>query len=160
MSTTTNTTTAAMADPVPESDALHRRREALHHGCIACGREYVGGIGLRCELQRDGSVAGVFEPQGWMTGYDGRLHGGIVAMLLDSAMTQCLFAHDHAAVTAVLHIRYRKPAPLTGRYRVEARLDEARHGHFRLSARLWRAAERIAEADAQFVLDPDETGTA
>jgi acyl-coenzyme A thioesterase PaaI-like protein len=37
------------------------------------------------------------------------VHGGIIASLLDGAMTHCLFAMDICAVTADLHVRYRHP---------------------------------------------------
>lgn len=156
----TNTTTANTTDPTPDplpsptDAALARHQAARHHGCLACGGEHVGGIRLPCAVQADGSVAGDFEPQAWMSGYNGRLHGGLVAMVLDSAMTQCLFAHDRPAVTAVLHTRYRKPAPLVGRYHVQARLVKHAGDHYRLTAQLRLDHERIADAEAQFVTDP------
>jgi acyl-coenzyme A thioesterase PaaI-like protein len=37
------------------------------------------------------------------------IHGGIVSTLLDAAMTNCLFALGHVAVTADLHVRFRHP---------------------------------------------------
>ncbi len=42
-------------------------------------------------------------------GYQDIIHGGILAMVLDSAMTHCLFAQGMVGVTADLHIRYLHP---------------------------------------------------
>jgi acyl-coenzyme A thioesterase PaaI-like protein len=41
-------------------------------------------------------------------GYPNCLHGGMIATLLDVAMTNCLFAHGKAAFTAELTVRFRE----------------------------------------------------
>jgi len=50
-------------------------------------------------------------------GFRDILHGGVISSLLDGAMTNCLFAHGIAAVTAELVVRFRHPiatgSPLT-----------------------------------------------
>ena len=142
-----------MSNPIgpPTQASLDRHRAARHKGCLACGGEHVGGMRLHCRVQPGGLIVGDFEPQAWMSGYDGRMHGGMVAMVLDSAMTQCLFAHDLVGVTAVLHTRFRKPAMLNYRYRVEARLTEYVGYGYRLTANLLHGDDRIADAEAQFV---------
>lgn len=61
---------------------------------------------LLCE---DGAVEAVFECKTRFQGYEGLLHGGIVSSLLDGAMTNCLFAHGIAAVTAEMTVRFRHP---------------------------------------------------
>jgi acyl-coenzyme A thioesterase PaaI-like protein len=63
-----------------------------------------GGDGVQAELDCDDSLQG----------YDGRLHGGVIAAALDGAMTHCLFELGRTAVTAELNVRYRHPV-LTGR---------------------------------------------
>jgi len=88
---------------------LDHMRDASHADCVACSTDSV--LGLRCSARPDGSVATVFQPAPWMAGYDGLLHGGIVAAALDAAATQCLFAHGIEGLTALLRIRYRRPAP-------------------------------------------------
>lgn len=89
-----------------------------------------------------------------MVGYDGRMHGGLIATLLDSAMTQCLFAQGIVAVTATLDIRYRQKVELTGRYLVQARLESTGSRVYRLSAAVMQAERRMATAKAQFVQLP------
>ena len=68
------------------------RRSSL----LAC---HESGLGLRFEPQADGSVAAYFACAPNYQGYPGRLHGGVVSMLLDAAMTNCLFARGIQAVT-------------------------------------------------------------
>lgn len=44
-----------------------------------------------------------------LQGYRGILHGGMIAALLDAAMTHCLFRQGIQAVTADLHVRFLLP---------------------------------------------------
>ena len=62
---------------------------------------------MRFFPQADVSVAAEFHCDGAYQGYKGMIHGGIVSTLLDAAMTNCLFAMGHVAVTADLHVRFR-----------------------------------------------------
>jgi acyl-coenzyme A thioesterase PaaI-like protein len=45
-------------------------------------------------------------------GYPQRLHGGIIALLLDTAMTHCLFSRGLQGVTARLEVRYYSPVEI------------------------------------------------
>jgi len=74
----------------------------------------------------DGSVQGEFASDKDCEGYVGRLHGGLIAALLDSAMTQCLFAHGCQAFTAELSVRYRQPVTAAESLTVCAWLAESR----------------------------------
>ena len=55
--------------------------------------------------------------------FKGLLHGGVIASLLDGAMTNCLFAHGRAAMTGELNVRYRKPVVI-GEEMLHSRLDQ------------------------------------
>jgi acyl-coenzyme A thioesterase PaaI-like protein len=57
----------------------------------------------------DGSVSASFLGHSALEGFQGFLHSGMIASLLDGAMTNCLFARGHVAMTAELKVRYRKP---------------------------------------------------
>jgi uncharacterized protein (TIGR00369 family) len=52
---------------------------------------------------------------------DGRIHGGVLAALLDGAMCNCLMALGVTAVTADFQVRYRHPVRVGAEARVEAR---------------------------------------
>ncbi len=83
-----------------------------HPSCLVCGSERADGLALRFERQADGSVAAEFDCAAMFQGYPDRLHGGVVAMLLDAAMTHCLFARNVAGLTAKLSIRYHRAVVL------------------------------------------------
>jgi uncharacterized protein (TIGR00369 family) len=57
----------------------------------------------------DGSVQAGFACPPACEGYKGVLHGGVIASLMDGAMTNCLFAHGWTAMTAELSVRFRHP---------------------------------------------------
>lgn len=142
-------TTIAMARTGPMTPTPLRQR--FHACCFACGDNTSAGLGLRCEAACGGVARARFIPQPWMRGYADRLHGGIVATVLDSAMTQCLFQHGVAAVTADLRVRFRRPALMTSRFEVIARIVEQRHGVWCAAAELLFQEVRIATATARFV---------
>ncbi|MFH1999293.1 MAG: hotdog domain-containing protein, partial [Planctomycetota bacterium] len=82
--------------------ALARR---THPNCVVCGRENPKGFHLHFSLQKDGSVEGHFYCSKNLEGYPEQLHGGVIASLLDGAMTHCLFLHGYTAVTVELSIK-------------------------------------------------------
>lgn len=81
----------------------------LHDTCIICGIKNPVGLKLQFEVLPDGSVRSEFMCKFIFEGYKEILHGGVIASLIDSAMTNCLFAHDILAFTAELTIKYKMP---------------------------------------------------
>ncbi len=96
-----------------------------HPACLVCGNGRPDGLALRFEQQADGSVAAEFDCSAVFQGYPDRLHGGVVAMLLDAAMTHCLFARSIAGLTAKLAIRYHRAVMLGVPAVVRARLADS-----------------------------------
>ena len=85
--------------------------DRCHPACFACSVQGGGGLGLQFKEEPDGSVVGSFACDGKYQGYPDRLHGGVVAMLADAAMTHCLFVHHIKAVTGTLKLRFPRPVP-------------------------------------------------
>ncbi len=137
-------------DPRPDEQAR------LHPDCVVCSPTNPHGLHLQCQRQPDGSVAARFDPAPWLCGYHGRVHGGVLRLLLDAAMTQCLFEHGITAVTARLHIRYHHPAPDDQRYLITARIEESYHQLYQMSATIEAAGQPIATATARFMEVPAE----
>jgi len=94
-----------------------RRRE--HRNCVVCSAANPRGLGVDFVGLEDGGVEAVFGCGKEFEGYNGLLHGGVISALLDGAMTNCMFAHGHAALTAELNVRFHRPvligAPVTVR---------------------------------------------
>ena len=120
--------------------------------CFGCGLD--NGAGLRIDgFDVDGvTVAAWFRPGAQHRGFQGILHGGIVATALDEilAWTAILVART-MAVTATLDLKYRAPAPGDAIYRLEGRLVEQRGRRLVLSGHCEVGNTRIAEARGLFL---------
>ena len=90
-------------------DTLHKIRARTHRNCVVCGTANGRGLRLVFRPSEDGSVQATFDCEKAYEGYANVLHGGVVSALLDGAMTNCLFAHEHPGVTAELTVRFRHP---------------------------------------------------
>ena len=76
------------------NEQLQRRREQAHPNCFVCEPHRPFGLRMAYESQADGSVRAHMNcPRLWQ-GYPGMVHGGIIASILDGAMTHCLFARS------------------------------------------------------------------
>jgi uncharacterized protein (TIGR00369 family) len=95
-------------------DTLHETGARAHPDCVVCGKANGQGLRLSFRTTEDGGVHATFDCGKAYEGYADVLHGGVVATLLDGAMTNCLFAHGHPGVTAELTVRFRHPV-YTGR---------------------------------------------
>lgn len=83
--------------------------EKIHPYCVVCSRNNPRGLQLKFTRMDGNSVEGTFFCNAMLEGYPGRLHGGVIASVLDGAMTHCLFEHGFSAVTVELNVRYRHP---------------------------------------------------
>lgn len=96
-------------------------------------------------------------PQPNHQGYDGVVHGGILASVLDDAMANCLWLQGITAVTAKMSLRYREPVPVGSRLLVYGRLLQEREKT--ATAEGWmtnRAGDTLVEATGTFFKLPDE----
>ena len=82
---------------------------SAHKNCVVCGPSNDRGLHVQFVTLADGGVEASFACNRAFEGYTGSLHGGVISALLDSAMTNCIFAHGHTPVTAELKVRYRHP---------------------------------------------------
>ncbi len=120
-------------------------------GCFACGQENPIGLRLRFTAQGD-SVRAEFTPGPRYQGYEGVVHGGIVAAALDDAMAQLFHMRGQESLTARLEIRFRRETPVGQRLVVTARLTGERTRLFTAEAVLSLLdGTRLAEAKGTFV---------
>ena len=99
----------------------------------------------------NGDVSASFQGNSLLQGYDGILHGGVISALLDSAMANCLFQRNIAAVTAELQVRFLLPVPYSARMYLRAWIIEETKMLFKLKAELTLDDTLMACADALFV---------
>jgi uncharacterized protein (TIGR00369 family) len=127
-------------------------REAAHPRCIACSPGSHLGLGLEFHDVGDGSVQSTFDCAAVFEGYPGCLHGGIISTILDSAMTNCLFAKGHQAVTAELLVKFHAPVALARSALTEARATRDMFPLFVMEASLKQDGETKVTATAKFVV--------
>ena len=89
--------------------------------CFGCGGANTRGMQLAFEKDdATRKILGVFR-LGWeYQGGSGFIHGGIIATVLDEAMSKVSRFRDARAVTAELAIEYLKPVPVDADLRIEA----------------------------------------
>ncbi len=77
--------------------------------CFVCGQD--NPIGLRLRFVRDGDgVRAEYTPSDLHVGYEGLVHGGILAALIDDALANVWFTRGAEAVTAKIEVRFRQEA--------------------------------------------------
>jgi acyl-coenzyme A thioesterase PaaI-like protein len=84
-------------------------------------------------------------------GYAGMLHGGMVATLLDAAMTHCLFARHEIAVTAELRIRFRAAVLVGMPAAIRAWQVRTRGAMKEVCAELWQDGSLCATGHGKFI---------
>ena len=90
--------------------------------CFACGKDNPDGMHLKFTINRERKrFVSSFRLSKRFTGPPGYCHGGIIATILDDAMSKLNKLRDVIAATAELKIEYLKPVPLRTPLRVESR---------------------------------------
>jgi len=124
----------------------------LHPHCIVCGADNPRGLGLVFSACADGGgVEARFDCAGSAEGYVGLVHGGVVSMLMDAAMAQCLFHLGCVAHTAELTIRFRHPVLVGREARVRAWRERTRGRLHVLGADFSQDGRVKAVATAKFL---------
>jgi acyl-coenzyme A thioesterase PaaI-like protein len=140
--------------PVDSENAQARMQQtqgAAHPFCFVCSGSNPMGLALRYGAQPDGSVAATFLGSCALEGYAGLLHGGVIAALLDGAMTNCLFARRIAALTVELRVRFHAGVAAAEAVTVSARLEDESHGLYQLRAELAQGGAVKASATGKFM---------
>lgn len=77
--------------------------------CFACGKDNEHGLHMHFEINEEECRA-YFTPRKEHQSYNGRVHGGLVAVLLDEVTGNYLYCKEgKPAYTAKMEIRYRQP---------------------------------------------------
>jgi uncharacterized protein (TIGR00369 family) len=116
-----------------------RKRLPNSTGCYVCGSENVRGLGVTFEYE-DGVVSTHFVARPEYCGYNDRVHGGVMAALLDEVMGWApSVINRRFCVAAEIVIRYLKPLPIGQTVIVRGEMTADR-------GRLWEARGEIVDA--------------
>ncbi len=108
-------------------DDLVTAKKAEYEACFGCGATNPIGIHVAAFERVDGGISAVFTPLPEHRGFEGLLHGGIIATALDEMLGWTAMLEEGVSVfTGKLELRYRKPAAPGGTYRLQGFLDERR----------------------------------
>jgi uncharacterized protein (TIGR00369 family) len=132
-------------------ERLSEVRNQGHDRCVVCAPSHP--LGLRVEYHADaaGVVHAEFPCQRVFQGYPGQLHGGVIAALLDGAMTNCLFAQGIEGVTGELMVRFLRPVVTDRMATVRACLTRVSHRLYILEAELTQEQVPVARAQGKFL---------
>lgn len=103
------------------SEHLKPMAHAAQNRCFGCGQANATGLKLEFLLAADGSVVSLPTIPDSFEGPRGFLHGGIVATLLDEAMSKSVRAKGFVAMTRHLEVEYLRPVPSRSPIRIEGR---------------------------------------
>jgi uncharacterized protein (TIGR00369 family) len=126
-------------------DDAGRRYAFADHHCFACGRDNPIGMRLRIELG-EGEARTEWVAGEDYVGWSDKLHGGIIATLLDEVMAWAPSSFDSWAVTAEMTVRYRSPASPGERLEAEGRVVERRR-------RIYEVRGEVRGADGRLVAE-------
>lgn len=129
-------------------------RADTHPFCMVCSLSNPLGLGLKFTCEEDGAVSATFLGHPALEGFQGLLHDGVIASLLDGAMTNCLFAHGCAAMTGELNVRYREPVVIGEEMRIRAWIERSLPPSHLLTAELKQGDCVKAGATAKFMERP------
>lgn len=131
------------------------------HDCFGCGDANPIGLHLRFVPTDDG-VRAEFTPGPAHQGFDGIVHGGIIATVLDEAMAWATTSAGIWTVTAEMSVRFKHPLSVAESTVVSARVTENRGRVVATAAELIRVRDGavIAAATATFIRVSDAVARA
>jgi len=91
--------------------------------CFACGKKNERGLRLNVETMEGSSRAIINFPR-YMQGYNGIVHGGLVATVLDELAIYAGMSLGRQYATGEIKIRYKKPVRTGYEYIVEGKVIE------------------------------------
>jgi uncharacterized protein (TIGR00369 family) len=96
--------------------------------CFGCGQANPVGLHLEFFRAEDGSAVSFAAVPDTYEGPPGYLHGGVIATLLDEAMSKSVRARGLIAMTRRLEVEYLRPVHSGAQIRIEGRVvrDEGR----------------------------------
>ena len=144
----------------PHNSAREPHLTPLAHGalnhCFGCGEKNRTGLRLRFFVDDTGTIVCHTRLAARFAGPPGHAHGGIIATLLDEAMSKANRARGVVAMTRQMEVDYLRPVPLAAKLTLTARHTSTAGRRHHCEAQLADAAGLVlATAKAVFVaVDP------
>ncbi len=135
-----------------EGEVLTPMVPAAQNRCFGCGPANPAGLQLEFMLAQDGSVVCLTEVADRFDGHPGYLHGGVIATLLDEAMSKAVRARGLTAMTGRMEIDYLRPVPSGAHLRMEGSIVRSEGRKHWAEARILNArGTALAQAKGIFI---------
>ena len=146
-----------MDDTDVASDLLALARSP-DNPCFVCS--HTNPVGLRVQFDlHDSSIHAEWIPGKEHQGWQGVVHGGVLAALMDEAMAYTLFTRGCMGMTGRMEVRYRSPAHAGESLSIKARCVRETKKIADIEAEISASGRPVAAASARFVkvgtIDPD-----
>lgn len=148
----------AMSSKYAEIMQLHSHEpltpfaHSSHNRCFGCGQANVTGLRLEFLLAPDGAVVSLPIVSDAFEGHPGFLHGGIIATLLDEAMSKAIRVLGTPSVTRTMEVEYLLPVPSGTRLRLEGSVVRSQgRRHWTEAVLLNAEGAALAQAKGLFI---------
>ena len=143
---------------LPSREHLTPFAHAAHNRCFGCGPANPIGLRLEFLLAPDGSVVCPVTIPNTFEGRAGYLHGGIIATLLDEAMSKAVRAKGRSSMTRKMEVEFLSPVHSGAPIRIEGRVARHEHRKFWAEACIFSAENKIlASATGLFIEVPQKS---
>jgi len=128
-----------------ESDNL---QVLADRGCFVCGIDNPAGLQIKLDVENGAASSRVVLDQRFQ-GWQGVIHGGILATLLDEVAIYACRSRGEQFVTVEIKVRYRKPVPVGSTIELKGRILENRRKIYKVESRVEIAGSLYAEAEVR-----------
>jgi len=142
----------AARETMSKQENLTPLAHAAQNRCFGCGQANPVGLHLEFLLADDHSVVSLPVIPDTFEGPTGYLHGGIIATLLDEAMSKAIRAGGFTAMTRQMEVNYLRPVPSGAPIRLEGRLKSTEGRKHWAEAKILNAeGTTLAEGKGLFI---------
>ena len=138
-----------------QTDSAEQLTPIVHSAsnrCFGCGEANLSGLRLEFLLASDGSVVSFPSIPETFEGHPGYLHGGIIATLLDEAMSKAVRARGKTSMTRQMEVEFLRPVPSCVPLRIEGRITRSEERKYWTEARILNAqGTTLAESKGLFI---------
>ena len=132
----------------PSLELLEDLRRVHHSKCFACASDV---FRLEFTVIPDGGLEAIRAFGDGCCSYDGLVHGGLLSLCIDEAMTCNLMAHGVVGVTGRLNLRYLHPVRPDVPTVIRTRLCSANPPLFEMEASILQHEAVLVRANAKFM---------
>ena len=135
-----------------DHESLKPFAHSANNRCFGCGPANPTGLHLQFMLAPDGSVVSEAVITGAFDGHPGNLHGGVIATLLDEAMSKAVRAQGRFAMTRKMDVDYLRPVPSGAPLRIKGHIVRNERRKYWAEAAILNADDTVlAQATALFI---------